>query len=150
MSAIAHTFIDIAVLDLDALRHMTYAELGALYRSARCPSSVLELNGDTRGAMLAWRHPRTGPIAWWLRTFGASSAFPWEGKSFPGRNKCFAPNRRFARNGCFVRGWCLVRERRFASGSRPRHQPSQLVRQTTLVPVQDSYRHFLSRWQTSF
>ncbi|HKS08302.1 MAG TPA: hypothetical protein VJS13_02075 [Pyrinomonadaceae bacterium] len=82
MSAIAQTFIDTTVLDLDALRRMTYAELDTLYRSARCPSAISELNGDTRGAMLAWRSPRTGPIAWWLRTYGASSAFPWEGKTF--------------------------------------------------------------------
>jgi hypothetical protein len=82
MSAIAQTFTDTAVLDLDALRSMSYAELDALYRGARCPRAIAELNGDTRGAMLAWRRPRTGPIAWWLRTFGASSAFPWEGKSF--------------------------------------------------------------------
>jgi hypothetical protein len=82
MSAIAQTFTDTAVLDLHALRSMSYAELDALYRGARCPRAIAELNGDTRGAMLAWRRPRTGPIAWWLRTFGASSAFPWEGKSF--------------------------------------------------------------------
>ena len=31
MSAIAQTFIDTSVLDLDALRHMTYTELNALY-----------------------------------------------------------------------------------------------------------------------
>ena len=82
MTAIAQTLTDTAVLDLDALRQMTYAELDALYRSARCPNAISELNGDTRGAMLAWRFPRTGPIAWWLRTYGSSSAFPWEGKSF--------------------------------------------------------------------
>jgi hypothetical protein len=82
MSAIAQTFTDVAVLDLDALRRMTYAELDTLYRGARCPSSIAALNGDTYGAMLAWRRPRIGPIAWWLRTYGASTAFPWEGKSF--------------------------------------------------------------------
>jgi len=87
MSAIAGTFLDTAVLDLDALRCMTYDELHALYRSARYPNTISELNGDTRGAMLAWRHPRTGPIAWWLRTYGASSAFPWEGKSFEGEQQ---------------------------------------------------------------
>ena len=32
--------------------------------------------------MLAWRSPRTGPIAALLRDFGNSSVFPWEGKSF--------------------------------------------------------------------
>ena len=27
-----------------------------------------------------------GPVAWWLRTFGASKAFPWEGKTFKGQS----------------------------------------------------------------
>jgi len=67
MSAIAQTLTGAAVLNLDALRQMTYAELDGFYRSARCPSAISELNGDTRGAMLAWRSPRTGPIAWWFR-----------------------------------------------------------------------------------
>ena len=76
MSAIPHPFIETAVLDLDALRRLAYAELDELYRSARCPQAISELNGDTRGAMLAWRFPRTGPVAWLLGAFGASSAFP--------------------------------------------------------------------------
>jgi hypothetical protein len=85
MSAtIAQTFADASGLDLAALRRMTYAELDELYRSAKRPDFISDLNGDARGAMLAWRHPRTGPIAWWLRVFGASSSFPWEGKSFQG------------------------------------------------------------------
>jgi len=84
MSAIAQTFEDASELDLAALRRMTYAELDELYRSAKQPDFISDLNGDARGAMLAWRRPRTGPIAWWLRTFGASRSFPWEGKSFQG------------------------------------------------------------------
>src|SRR6188474_3188100 len=84
MSAIAQTFVETAVLDLDALRGMSYAELDALYRRAKCPQAISEVNGDARGAMLAWRSPQSGPIAWLLRVFGASSAFPWEGKSFAG------------------------------------------------------------------
>jgi hypothetical protein len=32
--------------------------------------------------MLAWRSPASGPVAWMLRTFGSSTAFPWEGKTF--------------------------------------------------------------------
>jgi hypothetical protein len=82
MSAIAQTFDDASVLDLAALRRMSYAELDELYRNAKRPDFISDLDGDARGAMLAWRRPRTGPIAWWLRTFGASTAFPWEGKSF--------------------------------------------------------------------
>ena len=84
MSAIAQTFQDTGVLDLDALRRMSYEELGELYRTAKRPNTIADLNGHSRGAMLAWRFPRTGPIAWWLRTFGASASFPWEGKSFEG------------------------------------------------------------------
>ena len=87
MSAIPHPFIETAVLDLDALRRLAYAELDELYRSARCPQAISELHGDTRGAMLAWRFPRTGPVAWLLGAFGASSAFPWEGKSFQGEEE---------------------------------------------------------------
>ena len=82
MSAIAQEFEAASVLDLAALRRMTYVELDELYRSARRPNRISDLNGHARGAMLAWRRPRTGPVAWWLRTFGASTAFPWEGKSF--------------------------------------------------------------------
>jgi len=84
MSAIAQTFEDASVLDLAALRRMSYAELDELYRSAKRPDFISDLDGHARGAMLAWRRPRIGPIAWWLRTFGASTAFPWEGKSFQG------------------------------------------------------------------
>ncbi|HEV8168425.1 MAG TPA: hypothetical protein VGP59_03730, partial [Pyrinomonadaceae bacterium] len=84
MSAIAGEFEDASVLDLAALRRMSYAELDELYRNAKRPGFVSDLDGHARGAMLAWRRPRSGPIAWWLRVFGASTAFPWEGKSFAG------------------------------------------------------------------
>ena len=52
MSAIADSFIETAVLDLDALRRMSYAELDSLYRGARCPRVISELNADTRDARL--------------------------------------------------------------------------------------------------
>jgi hypothetical protein len=84
MSAIAQTFEDVSVLDLAALRRMSYAELDELYRNARRPDFISDVDGHARGAMLAWRRPRIGPIALWLRVFGASTAFPWEGKSFQG------------------------------------------------------------------
>jgi hypothetical protein len=84
MSAIAQTFEETAVLDLAALRRMSYTELSELYRSAKRPDSVSALDGHARGAMLAWRRPRTGPVAWLLRAFGGSASFPWEGKSFQG------------------------------------------------------------------
>jgi hypothetical protein len=60
MSAIAQTFTDTAVLDLDALRRLTYDELDTLYRAARCPNVISELNADTRGAM-----PRVALSADW-------------------------------------------------------------------------------------
>ena len=84
MSAIAQTFEETSVLDLAALRRMSYTELSALYLSAKRPNFVSDLDGHARGAMLAWRTPRSGPLAWLLRAFGGSASFPWEGKSFEG------------------------------------------------------------------
>lgn len=69
-------------LNLADLRRMSFEELEALYRAGKRPSAISDLDGDARGAMLAWRSPRRGPIAALLRTFGASSVFPWQGKSF--------------------------------------------------------------------
>lgn len=69
-------------LDLDALRQMSFEELDRLYRSSPRPASIADLDGDAKGAMLAWRPFRSGPIASLLRDFGSSSLFPWEGKSF--------------------------------------------------------------------
>lgn len=85
MSAIVHdAVVDKATLDLAALRRMSYSELDDLYRAATAPRVISDVNGHSRGAMLAWRHPQTGPLAWLLRTFSASTGFPWEGKSFDG------------------------------------------------------------------
>jgi len=61
---------------------MSFTELDALYRAAPRPASIADLNGDAIGAMLAWRSPRTGPVASLLSSFGSSGAFPWEGKTF--------------------------------------------------------------------
>jgi hypothetical protein len=74
-----------AQLDLTTLRRMKYDELERLYRAGKKPSALSELNGDAVGAMLAWRIPSTGPLAWLLRTFGESSIFAWKGKSFQSR-----------------------------------------------------------------
>lgn len=82
MSAIAYAIEEEQTLDLAALRQMTFTELDELYRSGRKPASIADLDGDAKGAMLAWRSPARGPVALWLRTFGASKSFPWEGKSF--------------------------------------------------------------------
>src|SRR5688572_31463700 len=62
-------------LDLITLRRLKYDELEQLYRAAKPPSALSDLNGDAVGAMLAWRTPRTGPLAWLLKTFGESSIF---------------------------------------------------------------------------
>jgi len=69
-------------LTLNTLRQMSFEELDRLYRASPRPASIATLDGDAKGAMLAWRSPRSGVIASLLRKFGNSSAFPWEGKSF--------------------------------------------------------------------
>jgi hypothetical protein len=88
MSAMARAAIEMnPSLDLAELRSLSFAELEALYRAGKRPATIGDLDGDAVGAMLAWRAPRRGPLAWWLRTFGASSAFPWQGKSFRSHTK---------------------------------------------------------------
>jgi len=82
MSAIAYAIEEQSTLDLAALRRMSFTELDELYRSGKRPASITDLDGDAIGAMLAWRRPTWGPVAWWLRTFGAAKSFPWEGKTF--------------------------------------------------------------------
>ena len=73
-------------LDLTALRRMSYEELDALYRSGKRPARLSDLDGDGKGAMLAWRSPRTGPVAALLKSMGGSSGFPWRGKTFRAHN----------------------------------------------------------------
>lgn len=82
MSAPARATQAAPALDLAGLRQMNFEQLDARYRQGKRPATIADLNGDARGAMLAWRVPARGPLAWLLRVFGASSAFPWEGKSF--------------------------------------------------------------------
>jgi hypothetical protein len=82
MSAAAPAIRENSQLDLTALRRLKYDELERLYRVARRPRSLSDLNGDAVGAMLAWRTPGSGPLAWLLRKFGESSIFAWKGKSF--------------------------------------------------------------------
>ena len=86
MSATATVIEQTVTLDLDSLRRMNFSELDPLYRAAKKPAAISDLDGDAKGAMLAWRSPRSGPLAWLLRSFGASTAFPWEGKSFQSRS----------------------------------------------------------------
>lgn len=86
MSATAQAVQETPAPDLAELRRMTFKELDALYRSAKRPSALSDLDGDAKGAMLAWRSPGGGPLAWLLRTVGKSSVFPWKGKSFKGQN----------------------------------------------------------------
>ena len=82
MSAPAPAISENPHLDLAALRRMKYDDLERLYRAAKPPNALSDLDGDAVGAMLAWRTPRTGPLASLLRTFGESSIFAWKGKSF--------------------------------------------------------------------
>ena len=81
MSAAPQAVIDRPVT-LESLREMNYRELSELYRQAKRPASISSLDGDARGAMLAWRRPASGPLAAMLRAMGASRTFPWEGKTF--------------------------------------------------------------------
>ncbi|HKO97975.1 MAG TPA: hypothetical protein VJU86_13340 [Pyrinomonadaceae bacterium] len=69
-------------LTIPELRRMNFEQLSDVYRSAKPPGSLSDLNGDARGAMLAWRSPATGPLARLLEAMGASPKFPWEGKTF--------------------------------------------------------------------
>jgi hypothetical protein len=82
MSATAHATTSTQPLDLSVLRRMSFTELQTLYRAAKRPLSLSDLDGDAQGAMLAWRSPASGPLAWLLSSFGSSSVFPWKGKSF--------------------------------------------------------------------
>ncbi len=82
MSATARATDTTPSLTIADLREMTFVELEKLYRDAKRPGSLSDLDGDATGAMLAWRKPATGPIAAWLKSFGEPSKFPWEGKTF--------------------------------------------------------------------
>ena len=87
MSAPAKAIQETESLDLAALRLMNFKQLEQLYRAGKRPAAISDLDGDATGAMLAWRSPARGPLAWLLRTFGTSSVFPWEGKSFKSQNQ---------------------------------------------------------------
>lgn len=86
MSATARSTEEITFLKLADLRNKSFAELDQLYRAAKRPASLSSLNGDAIGAMLAWKKPASGPIASLLKSFGSSSSFPWQGKSFQAEN----------------------------------------------------------------
>lgn len=86
MSATARSTEESQSLNISDLRKMTYVELEEVYRNSRRPSQLSDLNGDAIGAMLAWRKPASGPLAALLRNFGASSTFPWKGKSFQSKD----------------------------------------------------------------
>lgn len=86
MSAAARAPQETTSLTLADLREMNYVELDKLYRSAKRPAALSDLDGHAKGAMLAWRKPATGPIASLLKSFGSSESFPWEGKSFQSTN----------------------------------------------------------------
>jgi hypothetical protein len=69
-------------LTIAELRRMNFEQLSDVYRSAKPPSALSDLNGDALGAMLAWRKPASGPLARLLEALGSSQKFPWEGKTF--------------------------------------------------------------------
>jgi hypothetical protein len=73
-------------LDLDALAARPYAALESLYRSGACPKSMRAVDGPLKGRMLAVRVVDALPIAPLVRTFAASSAFVWDGKTFTARS----------------------------------------------------------------
>ena len=87
MSAPVRAIQETSSLDLAALRRMNFKQLEQLYREGKRPAAISDLDGDAIGAMLAWRSPGRGPLAWLLRSFGASSFFPWKGKSFKSQNR---------------------------------------------------------------
>lgn len=82
MSATAKQLDEAQPLTVAELRRMNYEQLSELYRTAKRPSALSDLNGEARGAMLAWRTPRSGPLAKLLAALGESTRFPWEGKTF--------------------------------------------------------------------
>jgi hypothetical protein len=87
MSATSRAATDATSLNLNNLRRMSFEELDTLYRSARRPAALSDLDGDGQGAMLAWRSPRSGPLADLLGAMGISGLFPWKGKSFRATTK---------------------------------------------------------------
>jgi hypothetical protein len=86
MSAMAVSTDVSPAFDLPTLRQLTFKELEQLYRQSKRPERLSDLNGDAKGAMLAWRTPASGPVAWLLRKLGSAKTFPWEGKSFEAKN----------------------------------------------------------------
>jgi len=87
MSAPAKSVQETSSLDLAALRRLDFQQLEKLYREGKRPAALSDLDGDAVGAMLAWRSPASGPVAWLLRSWAVSSIFPWEGKSFKSLNQ---------------------------------------------------------------
>ena len=60
MSAPAQAIQEAPALDLAGLRQMNFEQLDRLYRSGKRPATISDLNGDAKGAMLAWRVPGRG------------------------------------------------------------------------------------------
>jgi len=74
------TATDPSPASLDALLALDLPALDALYAGARVPQ-LEDVKGDLRGRMLATTVLHGG-IARAVRSFAASSVFPWRGKSF--------------------------------------------------------------------
>jgi hypothetical protein len=75
------------VRGLDDLAARSCAELEALYRGGRCPTTIGEIAGRPRGRMLAVRGLDRGGAFRLLRRLAAATRFPWGGKSFEGRGE---------------------------------------------------------------
>ncbi len=70
-------------IDMELLGRMSSKELDALYRASPAPLTLSELNGKPKGRMLAIVPPLDRGMGFGLlERFSASSAFPWDGKSF--------------------------------------------------------------------
>lgn len=67
---------------LEDLARRSFAELEEMYIGAPAPSSVLMLNGEPKGRMLAVRYLDNGLPHSLIAAIARLGVFPWDGKSF--------------------------------------------------------------------
>ena len=70
------------IRSLDDLALLSSKELRQVFAGARVPSSLVALDGDLTGRMLAARGLRQGRVFRALATIAKSPLFPWAGKTF--------------------------------------------------------------------
>ncbi len=70
------------VRSLDDLARLTTEELADIYARGTVPDSLVVLDGDLVGRMLAVRGTGRGALFRAIASFAGSAAFPWGGKSF--------------------------------------------------------------------